>query len=114
MTIRRIDFNQRMAQAVVHSGMAYLAGQVAHGDGIEEQTREVLRRIDVLLERAGSSKSHVVTATIWLADIADFAAMNRVWDAWVDPANPPARATGAVTLANPDYRIEIIVTAAVV
>ena len=69
--------------------------------------------IDALLAQAGTDKSKILMATIWLADIADFEAMNAVWDAWVDPANPPARATSEARLATPDYLVEIIVVAAV-
>ena len=101
-----------MSQAVVHGGVVYLAGQVgAPGTGTAEQTRAVLAQIDRLLAEAGSDKSRILTVTIWLADIADFAEMNGVWDAWVDPANPPARATGECRLAAPEYKVEIIVTA---
>lgn len=113
MTITRLEPGKRMSQAVVHNGIAYLAGQVgAPGMSLTEQTTAVLAQIDALLAAAGTDKSRLLTATIWLADMADFAAMNAVWDAWVDPANPPARATGEVKLATPDYRVEIIVTAA--
>jgi enamine deaminase RidA (YjgF/YER057c/UK114 family) len=113
MTIRRIEPGPRMSQAVVHGGIAYLAGQVgAPGASVTEQTRAVLGQIDRLLAEAGSDKSRILAATIWLADIGDFAAMNVVWDAWVDPANPPARATGESKLAAPEYTVEIIVTAA--
>jgi enamine deaminase RidA (YjgF/YER057c/UK114 family) len=113
MSIRRIEPGPRMSQAVVHGGIAYLAGQVgAPGASVAEQTREALAQIDRLLAEAGSDKSRVLTATIWLADIATFADMNSVWDAWVDPANPPARATGESKLAAPEYKVEIIVVAA--
>jgi enamine deaminase RidA (YjgF/YER057c/UK114 family) len=113
MTIRRIEPGPRMSQAVVHGGIAYLAGQVgAPGASVVEQTREVLAQIDRLLAEAGSDKSRILTATIWLADISTFAEMNTVWDTWVDPANPPARATGESRLAAPEYKVEIIVVAA--
>jgi enamine deaminase RidA (YjgF/YER057c/UK114 family) len=113
MNVRRIEPGPRMSQAVVHGGIAYLAGQVgAPGAGVAEQTRAVLSHIDRLLAEAGSDKSRILSATIWLADIGDFAAMNAVWDAWVDSGNPPARATGESRLAAPEYRVEIIVTAA--
>jgi enamine deaminase RidA (YjgF/YER057c/UK114 family) len=102
-----------MSQAVVHGGVVYLAGQVgAPGAGVAEQTRAVLAQVDRLLAEAGTDKSRILAATIWLADIADFAEMNGVWDAWVDPANPPARATGESRLAAPEFKVEIIVTAA--
>jgi enamine deaminase RidA (YjgF/YER057c/UK114 family) len=113
MTIRRIEPGPRMSQAVVHGNTVYLAGQVgAPGEDVAVQTRAVLAQIDRLLAEAGSDKSRILTATIWLADIGDFAEMNGVWDGWVDPANPPARATGESRLAAPEYQVEIIVTAA--
>lgn len=113
MTIQRIEPGARMSQAVVHGGLVYLAGQVgAPGAGVAEQTRAVLAQIDRLLAEAGTDKSRILSATIWLADIGTFAEMNSVWDAWVDPANPPARATGESRLAAPEYKVEIIVVAA--
>ena len=113
MTIRRIEPGTRMSQAVVHGGTVYLAGQVgAPGESVAAQTRAVLAQIDRLLAEAGSDKSRILSATIWLADIGDFAEMNGVWDSWVDPADPPARATGESRLAAPEYKVEIIVTAA--
>lgn len=112
--IRRITSGPRMSQAVVHNGVVWLAGQVgAPGADVTTQTRAVLAQIDDLLAQAGSSKARLLQATIWLADMADFAEMNAVWDAWVDPQNTPARATGESSLATPDYKVEIIITAAV-
>lgn len=114
MNITRIQPGHRMSQAVIHAGVAYLAGQVAApGETVEVQTAGALAQIDALLAQAGSDKSKILTATIWLADMADFARMNAVWDAWVDGKNPPARATGEARLASPDYLVEVIVTAAV-
>lgn len=111
--ITRIDPGPRMSDAVIHGDTIYLAGQVGEpGDDVTAQTKTVLAEIDALLARCGSHKSKILMATIWLADIADFEAMNRVWDAWVDTENPPARATSEARLATPDYRVEIIVTAA--
>ncbi|ADZ72363.1 RidA family protein [Polymorphum gilvum] len=111
--ITRLDPGPRMSQAVVHGGLVWLAGQVgAPGQSVTAQTQAVLASIDSLLARAGTDKSRLLQATIWLADMADFAEMNAVWDAWVDPANPPARATGESRLAGPDYKVEIIVVAA--
>ncbi len=111
--IPRIEPGPRMSQAVVHNGIAYLAGQVgAPGGSVTEQTRAVLAEIDRLLAAAGTSKARLLTAQIWLADIGTFGEMNAVWDAWVDGANPPARWTGEAKLATPDYKVEIIVTAA--
>jgi len=111
--ITRIQPGARMSEAVIHGDTVYLAGQVGEpGDDVTAQTRTTLAEIDALLAEAGSSKSKILQATIWLADIADFEAMNAVWDAWVDPANPPARATSEAKLATPDYLVEIIVVAA--
>lgn len=113
MTIQRLDPGPRMSQAVIHGDTVYLAGQVgAPGESVTVQTKAILASIDALLARAGSDKSKILSATIWLADMASFGEMNAVWDAWVDPANPPARATGEAKLATPDYRVEIIVVAA--
>ncbi|WP_182421939.1 RidA family protein [Aureimonas sp. ME7] len=114
MSIRRIDPGRRMSDAVVHGNTVYLSGQVGNpGDDVTQQTHTVLEQIDALLAEAGTEKSKILQATIWLADIKDFGAMNAVWDAWVDPANPPARATGESKLATPDYLVEVIVVAAV-
>jgi enamine deaminase RidA (YjgF/YER057c/UK114 family) len=101
-------------QAVFHGGVGYLAGQVgAPGATVPDQTTAVLAQVDRLLKAAGTDKSRLLTAQIWLADIAGFAEMNAVWDGWVSPGNPPARWTGEAKLATPDYKVEIIVTAAV-
>ncbi|HWW11993.1 MAG TPA: RidA family protein [Brevundimonas sp.] len=111
--ITRLHSDDRMSQAVIHGDTIWLAGQVGEpGEDVVAQTRTALAEIDSLLAEAGSSKSRIVSATIWLADINDFEAMNSVWDAWIDPANPPARATGESRLAAPEYRVEIIVVAA--
>ena len=111
--IARLESGPRMSEAVIHGDTVYLAGQVGEpGDDIVAQTTTVLSEIDRLLALAGSDKSKILMATIWLADIADFAAMNSVWDAWVDKANPPARATSEAKLAAPDYLVEIIIIAA--
>ncbi|MFD1694188.1 RidA family protein [Roseibium aestuarii] len=111
--IVRLDKGPRMSEAVTYNGLVYLAGQVGEpGQSVAEQTATVLKSIDDLLARAGSDKSRILQATIWLADISDFAEMNSVWDSWVDKDNPPARATGESRLAAPDYKVEIIVVAA--
>lgn len=113
MTITRIDPGPRMSEAVIHNDTIYLAGQIGIPDtSVEDQTREALREIDALLARAGSDRSKILMATIWLADMDDFEAMNAVWDAWVDRDNPPARATGEAKLFTPGYKVEIIVVAA--
>ena len=115
MSIKRIDPGPRMSSVVVHNGVAYLAGEVASdpkGD-ITQQTEEVLRSIDESLAWAGTSKSNLLRAEIFLAHTGDVAAMNKVWDAWVDPNATPARATIEARLANPAYKVEIMVIAAV-
>ena len=113
MTIRRLQVGPRMSQAVVHNGLAYLAGQVAPDPvpSVGDQTRQILERIDGLLAEAGTDKSKILSANIWLADIGKFAEMNAVWDAWVSPGNTPARATVEAGLASPDYLVEIMVVA---
>ena len=110
--IERIDSGVRMSRIVRHAGVAYLAGQVGEGETVAEQTRDCLGRVEALLARAGSSPEHILQATIWLADMADFDAMNAVWDAWVPEGHAPARACGEARLARPELRVEIIVTAA--
>ncbi|WP_296615600.1 RidA family protein [Sphingomonas sp.] len=113
MTIRRIQPGARMSQAVVHGDTVYLAGQVgAPGESVADQTAQILASIEALLREAGSDKAHILSATIWLADMTDFAAMNAVWDEWVDRDHPPARATGEARLATPGHKVEIIVVAA--
>ena len=113
MTIQRLHSGPRMSQAVIHGGVVHLAGQVgAPGEDASAQTRAVLASIDTLLAEAGTDKSRLLTATIWLADMADFAAMNAVWEEWIGGANAPTRATGEVRLATPDYKVEVIATAA--
>ncbi len=116
MSIRRIDVGARMSQAVVHSGTVYTAGQVAQGapgGTIAEQTADILARIDALLAEAGSDKSKLISASIWITDMRDFAEMNGVWDAWVSPGNTPGRACVESRLAAQQYNVEIGVIAAV-
>jgi len=116
MAITRIKSGERMSQAVVHSGIVTTAGQVAQnakGESVENQTKDILQEIDNLLSEAGTDKSKLLTATIWLADIGDFAEMNGVWDAWVSPRNAPTRACVESKLASPDFTVEIAITAAV-
>jgi len=113
MTIERLDAGRRMSQAVIHGDTVYLAGQVgAPGESVTAQTQAVLASIESLLARAGSDKSKILSATIWLADMADFGEMNAVWDKWIDGKDAPARATGEAKLATAEYRVEIIVVAA--
>ena len=101
-----------MSQIVVHGETVYLAGQVGEGATVTEQTRDMLARVDALLAEAGSRRENILQAVIWLADMADFDEMNAVWDAWVPAGHAPARACGEAKLATPDYRVEVIVTAA--
>lgn len=113
MSIERIGSGPRMSQAVTHGNTVYLAGQVgAPGESVTAQTKAVLASVEALLAQAGSDKSKILSATIWLADMADFAEMNAVWDVWVDGKDAPARATGEAKLATPDYKVEVIVVAA--
>lgn len=112
--IKRLQPGARMSQAVIVNGIVYLAGQTGTpGASYAEQTSSVLAKIDALLAEAGTDKTKLITAQIWLADIgAGFAEMNGVWDAWVAPGCAPARYTGEAKLAAPEYTVEIIVTAA--
>jgi enamine deaminase RidA (YjgF/YER057c/UK114 family) len=115
MSITRLHAGPRMSQAVIHDGTVYLAGQVAgqaKGGSVREQTAEILATIDRLLAEAGSDKTRILTATIYLADIATFAEMNAVWDAWVPAGHAPARATVEAKLAAPAYTVEIACIAA--
>lgn len=113
MSITRIGSGPRMSQAVIHGDTVYLAGQVGtEGADIATQARDALASVEALLAQAGSDKSRILSVTVWLADMADFVAMNAVYDAWVDRDNPPARATGEARLATPGYKVEFIVTAA--
>ena len=114
MTVQRFETGARMSEMTVYNGVCYLAGQVAaSGQGtIDSQTHEVLAAIDRLLALAGSDKSRLLRAEIFLADIADFAAMNAVWESWVVPGCTPARATLQANLARPQWKVEIVITAA--
>jgi enamine deaminase RidA (YjgF/YER057c/UK114 family) len=115
MTIQRFHVGPRMSEAVVHNQTIYLAGQVAEDASQDPagQTAQVLAAIDRLLAECGSDKTRILSAQIFLADIADFKAMNSVWDAWVPAGHTPARATIESKLAAPKYRVEIKVIAAV-
>ena len=115
MTIERKEVGARMSQVVVHGDTVYLAGIVAHankGRSMTEQTKEIVATIDKHLASVGSDKSKLLSANIWLTDMAKFAEMNAVWDAWVAPGQTPARACVEAKLASPDYHVEIMVTAA--
>jgi enamine deaminase RidA (YjgF/YER057c/UK114 family) len=104
-----------MSQAAVHGNTVYLAGQVAAdpSQDVAGQTRQVLAQIDALLAEAGTDKSRILSANVWLADVSTFPELNSVWDQWVDKANPPARATVEARLAAPQYKVEIAVIAAI-
>ena len=115
MTIQRFETGPRMSQAVVHGDTVYLAGVVAKtaaGESVAKQTQEILSIIDGHLAKAGSDKSKLLTATIYITDMKNFAEMNAVWDSWVSAGNTPARATVEVKLAAPQYSVEIMVIAA--
>ncbi len=113
--IRRIDTGPRMSQAVVHGDTVYLAGQVADDPTVDVtgQTVQILASIDRLLAAAGSDKTRILSANIYLADIGTFAQMNAAWDAWVPVGHTPARATVEARLAAPQYKVEIQVVAAI-
>ena len=115
MAIERHDVGPRMSKAVVHGNTVYLAGIVADnpkGKSVKEQTQDILRQIEGFLGKAGTDKSKLLSANIWITDMAEFAEMNAVWDAWVAPGDTPARATVQARLASPDYKVEIMVVAA--
>lgn len=113
--IQRFDVGPRLSEMAVHNGVVYLAGQIAEDatQSIAGQTRQVLGEIDALLARAGTDKSKILRAEMFIKDLQDFEAMNRVWDAWVPEGNAPPRATVQANLARPAWLIEIVVTAAV-
>lgn len=113
--IQRFEVGPRLSEMAVHNGTIYLAGQVADdvSVNIQGQTRQVLESIDALLAQAGSDKSKILHAQIFLPELGDFAAMNEVWEAWVVPGHTPTRATVQAALANPKWKIEVVVTAAV-
>jgi enamine deaminase RidA (YjgF/YER057c/UK114 family) len=115
MTIERHDAGPRMSKAVVHGNTVYLSGLVADapkGKSVTEQTKDILSQVDGFLAKAGTNKSKLLSANIWLTDMGSFAEMNAVWDAWLSPGNAPARATVEAKLAAPDYKVEIMVVAA--
>jgi len=112
--IKRLEVGPRMSQAVVHGNTVYLAGQVANDttEAVGGQTRQVLSNIDRLLAAAGSDKTKILSATVYLADISSFSLMNAEWDRWVSAGHTPARATVEAALATPAYLVEIVVVAA--
>lgn len=113
--IKRLDVGSRLSEVAVHNGTAYLAGQVPTDPSldIQGQTAQVLAAVDALLARVGSDKSKILMTQIFLADLADFSGMNAVWDTWVVPGQTPPRATVQAALADPAWKIEVVVTAAV-
>jgi enamine deaminase RidA (YjgF/YER057c/UK114 family) len=111
--ITRIGTGARMSEAVCYNGIVWVAGQVgAPGASVGDQTRQCLAEVDRILAAAGTDKTRILSAQIWLADMASFSEMNAVWDKWVPQGHTPARATGEAKLATPEYLVEVIVTAA--
>ena len=115
MTIQRHNVGKRLSGIVVHGGVAYLAGEVPDDTSkdITAQTQQVLAKIDRLLAQVGSDKTKILSAQIFIADMADFAGMNAAWEKWVVPGETPARATIEAKLANPAYKVEIMCIAAI-
>ena len=115
VTINRIDVGARLSKVVIHGDTVYLAGQVATqaaGKSVTEQTKEILAQIDALLAEAGTDKTKLLTANIYITDLATFGELNAVWEAWVSPGNTPCRTTIEAKLASPNYAIEIGIVAA--
>src|SRR5690606_23929879 len=114
-SIKRVNVEKRLSDMAVYNGVAYLAGQVPDDASLDMagQTAQVLATIDRLLAEAGTDKSKILMAQIFVANMKEFDAMNRAWDAWVAAGNAPPRATVEARLANPDFKVEIVVTAAV-
>lgn len=110
--IERIEPGVRSSKIVKYNGVAYLTGQVAEGETIQDQVRACLDKIDILLVQAGSSREHMLRVTIWLADMSDFAELNEVWNDWVPTGHAPTRACGEAKLARPELKVEFIVEAA--
>ena len=112
MSIERIGTNERSSKIVKHNGVVYLSGQVGDGESVAEQAHDCLARVDALLDEAGSSREHILQATVWLSDMSYFAAFNDIWNAWVPSGHAPARACGEAKLAREILKVEVIVTAA--
>jgi len=116
MSIKRIGDSGNISDAVVHNGIAYLAGHVAEepvSASVYEQTKNVLKQIDETLKQAGTDKTKILKANVWLSDMSTFGEMNRAWGEWVAKGNAPARATVESKLADPKWKVEIMLTAAV-
>ena len=112
--VQRFEVGPRLSEMAVHNGVCWLAGQVAAdaSQDIAGQTRQVLDAVDALLARAGTDKSRILMCQIFIADLADFAGMNAVWERWVSPGQAPPRATVQAALARPEWKVEMVVTAA--
>src|SRR5690606_38484870 len=112
--IERVNVEKRLSDMALYNGVAYLAGQVPDDANLDMvgQNKQMMATIDRLLATAGTDKSRILMATVYVANMKEFDAMNRAWDAWVAPGNAPPRATVEARLANPDYKVEIVVTAA--
>ncbi|OEY67612.1 RidA family protein [Marinobacter sp. X15-166B] len=115
MSITRIRPAARMSQVVIHNNTAYLCGQVPEdtSQGMVEQTRSMLEKVDALLTEVGSDRNHLLSATIYVKDMSLFAEMNEVWDNWVPSGHAPARTCVQAPMANPDYLVEVSVVAAI-
>ncbi len=109
--IERLHTSARMSKIVKHNDIVYLCGQVGSGTTVTEQTTDCLSRVDALLLEAGSDRTKILQAIVWLADMADFAEMNAVWDAWIPEGHAPARACGEARLARAALKVEVIITA---
>lgn len=113
--IQRMHTRDRMSKIVIHGSVAYLCGQVGKGlpgESVTEQTQEAIRRVEALLEEAGSDRLHLLQVIVWVADMSDFKEMNQVYDAWIPEGYAPVRACGEAKLARPELKVELIVTAA--
>jgi enamine deaminase RidA (YjgF/YER057c/UK114 family) len=110
--IERIECGPRFSHAVIHNDLVYLSGVVSPGKTVRQQTKNILQGIDEVLQRAGSDKSRILSATVWLTDLSTFDEMNAVWDKWVSPGNAPARVCVEAKLAAPGFGVEIQVIAA--
>jgi enamine deaminase RidA (YjgF/YER057c/UK114 family) len=116
MSIKRLGDSGNISDAVIHGGLVYLAGQVAEdpiSPSVYEQTKNILKQIDALLKEAGTDKTKILKANIWLADMSTFSEMNKAWAEWVAKGHAPARATVESKLAGPDWKVEIMLTAAI-
>ncbi|MGY8868993.1 MAG: RidA family protein [Pseudomonadales bacterium] len=115
MSITRLETQQRMSRIVIHNDTVYLCGQVAAdaNTDIQEQTRTMLAKVDALLEQAGTDNKNILSATLYIRDMKDFAAMNAVWDAWVPEGHAPARACVEARMARAELLVEVSVVAAI-